>query len=221
MALDFTKWFEKYKMLVSEADQAFKRVEKDYSDCVRCQINCCDCCYAFFELFLIESVYVNYHFNMLIKRKERREVLRRAEKADIRILQIKKRLHLIDAIEVKDRGAVMFELAEERVRCPFLNDGDLCILYHHRPITCRLYGIPTAIGGVGHTCGKSGFQTGVTYPTVNLDLIHNRLFKLSKDLLKGVGSLYLEKSSILVPLSTALRTTYNHLILGFKCSLRI
>ncbi len=214
MALDFTKWFEKYKMLVSEADQAFKRVEKDYSDCVRCRINCCDCCCAFFELFLIESVYLNYHFNMLIKRKERREVLRKAEKADIRILQIKKKLHLIDAAEVKDRRAVMFGLAEERIRCPLLNDGSLCILYHHRPITCRLYGIPTAIGGVGHTCGKSGFQKGVTYPTVNLDLIHNRLFELSKDLLRGVGSLYLEKSSILVPLSTALRTTYDQSYFG-------
>jgi len=214
MALDFTKWFEKYKKLVLEADQAFKRVEEDYSDCVRCRINCCDCCYAFFELFLIESVYLNYHFNMLIKRRERRVVLRRAEKADIRILHIKKRLNLIDATEVKDKGAVMFGLAEERVRCPLLNDRGLCILYPYRPITCRLYGIPTAIGGVGHTCGKSGFQKGVRYPTINLDLIHNRLFELSKDLLRGVGSLSLEKSSILVPVSTALKVTYDQSYFG-------
>jgi len=151
---------------------------------------------------------------MLIKRRERRVVLRRAEKADIRILHIKKRLNLIDATEVKDKGAVMFGLAEERVRCPLLNDRGLCILYPYRPITCRLYGIPTAIGGVGHTCGKSGFQKGVRYPTINLDLIHNRLFELSKDLLRGVGSLSLEKSSILVPVSTALKVTYDQSYFG-------
>jgi Fe-S-cluster containining protein len=65
-----------------------------------------------------------------------------------------------DFKEGKDETAIFEKMAEERVRCPMLNDSDQCDIYEFRPITCRLYGIPTAIGGKGHTCGLSGFAKG-------------------------------------------------------------
>ncbi|MDI6789117.1 MAG: YkgJ family cysteine cluster protein [Thermodesulfobacteriota bacterium] len=161
-------------MLLSEIGSVFHRVRETHSDCVRCQVGCTDCCYAVFELFPIEAAYLSYHFQQHLKRKERREVLRRAEKALLEIARVKE--------GIKDKESEVLQMAEARIRCPLLSDQGRCLLYEYRPITCRLYGIPTAIRGAGHTCGKSGFEKGTVYPTVNLDLIHEKLFTLSVEL---------------------------------------
>ena len=91
---------------------------------------------------------------------------------------------------------------------------DLCELYECRPLTCRFYGIPTAIGGQGHTCGLSGFQPGETYPTVNLDVINARLQEISAELVRDLKSRFVKLADMLVPVSTALLTEYDEVYLG-------
>ena len=101
------------------------------------------------------------------------------------------------------------EIAAERVRCPLLNDDDMCDLYEYRPITCRLYGMPTSIGGIGHTCGKSGFVEGKPYPTVNLDVIQKRLYEISAEFVSRIKTKYVKMADMLVPLSMAILTDYD------------
>ena len=108
------------------------------------------------------------------------------------------------------------EMALERVRCPLLNKDEKCDLYEHRPITCRFYGLPTSIGGISHTCGQSGFVEGEKYPTVKLDIIHNKLYDISNEFVKEIKSKYVKMADILVPLSMALLTDYNEEYLGLK-----
>ncbi|MDY6990143.1 MAG: YkgJ family cysteine cluster protein, partial [Thermodesulfobacteriota bacterium] len=112
-----------------------------------------------------------------------------------------------------DRGKppeeVFHQLSQERVQCPLLNDEKVCDLYVRRPITCRVYGIPTSIGGMAHICGKSGFKKGTAYPTVNLDTMNDRLFELSQELLKEIGSTRSRLHMGLVPVSAALMTDYD------------
>lgn len=198
MIADLNRLFQKYERLLSDGDSVFKWVQERHAHCVRCRINCTDCCHAVFELFPIEAVHLNYHFNQRLKRRERREVMWRAGKAFLEMSRIK---------EVsKDRKSEVFQMAEARVRCPILSDEGHCLLYEYRPITCRLYGIPTAIHGMGHTCGKSGFKKGTVYPTVNLDLIHERLFTLSVELLGAHDYREAcEEARKLVPVSIALK----------------
>lgn len=178
---------------MSEVDSVFKRVQTTHGDFVRCRVNCTDCCHAVFELFPIEAVYLHQHFNQCLKRNERREILRRAEKSFLEMVKIKE--------APRDGKSELLQIAEARIRCPLLSGEGRCFLYEYRPITCRLYGIPTAIRGVGHTCPKSGFEKGVIYPTVNLDLIHERLFALSVELMGPSG----EAARKLVPVSLALK----------------
>jgi Fe-S-cluster containining protein len=207
--LDFSKTFEKYEALVAQADKVFTAVQDAHPDCVRCEIHCCDCCYAVFDLTLIESVYMNYHFNRSLTRRERRPILRRAERADRKFYQIKHKLQKMYIGHGKTPDEVLLQLAHERVPCPLLNDEKLCDLYARRPITCRVYGIPTSIGGKAHICGESGFKEGTAYPTVNLDNMNDRLIELSKDLLKEIGSKTAKMHMSLVPVSTALMDTYD------------
>jgi Fe-S-cluster containining protein len=97
-----------------------------------------------------------------------------------------------------------------------LNDAQMCEIYEFRPLTCKLYGIPTAIGGQGHTCGLSAFVKGEKYPTANLDKIQNRLLQLSAELAVAIRSKYRRMGEMLVPLSMALATDYDDEYLGIQ-----
>jgi Fe-S-cluster containining protein len=213
MEIDLTPYFEQYEKLVKAADGAFERVRQAHAECVKCEQQCADCCYALFDLTLIEALYINHKFNEKFKGTEKNQLMERSNRADRRIHQLKRKAY--KALQSgKDEGEILAEMALERVRCPLLNEKDLCELYDHRPITCRFYGIPTAIGGAGHTCGRSGFQTGEQYPTVNLDAVHSKLQEISAALLRDIKSRNIRLADILVPLSMALNTDYDDVYLG-------
>jgi Fe-S-cluster containining protein len=203
MMLDFSQTFEKYETLVAEVDKIFKAMQEGHKECVRCEIGCCDCCHAVFDLTLVESVYLNYHLNRLKSRNDRRFVTKRAEKVDRKYYQIKKRLQKMYINNGMSPEEIFLLLSQERVPCPLLNDENQCDLYDHRPITCRVYGIPTAIEGKAHICNKAKFEEGMAYPTINLDKINDRLFELSMELLQEVRAKNLKLHMSLVPPSAS------------------
>ena len=213
MTFDLTPYFKKYEELVSKADDAFERVKQAYAGCVKCEEKCADCCFAVFDLTLIEALYINHKFNEKVKGSEKAELLEKANRADRRVHKLKRKAYK-DLQAGKGEDEVLAELARERVRCPLLNEADLCDLYDNRPLTCRFYGIPTAIGGKGHTCGKSGSEKGHLYPPVNLDAVNSQLQQISAELIRDLKSRYLKLSDMLVPLSMALITTYDDDYLG-------
>lgn len=215
MDFDFTPYFEKYEKLVAASDEAFNRVKNAHADCVKCAEGCSDCCLAIFDLTLIEALYINHRFKQAFDLPARDDLLEKANRADRQIAKIKRRAH--EQLKAgKPEGEILADLARERVHCPLLNTRNLCDLYEYRPLTCRFYGIPTAIGGAGHTCGKSGFKSGETYPTVNLDTIHARLQEISAELVRDLKSRFVGLADILVPLSFALINDYDEVYLGLK-----
>ena len=215
MEIIFEPFFKKYEELVKAADDVFERVSKEHSECVKCKIECSDCCHAIFDLTLIEAIYINHKFKEKIKDNGREVIINKANDIDRQIHKIKRKA--VKELEAgRDEDEMLAMLAGERVRCPFLNSKDSCDLYEYRPITCRFYGIPTSIGGVGHTCGKSGFIEGEKYPTVNLDIIHGRLQQISADFVKEIRTEYIKLVDMLVPLSMALLTVYDEEYLGIK-----
>jgi Fe-S-cluster containining protein len=213
MDFDFSPYFKKYEQLVAAADKAFERVSNAFEECVKCRPSCADCCFALFDLTLIEALYINHKFNEMFKGGGRSEVLEKANRADRRIHRLKRNAFK-SLQEGKDEAEVLAELSLERVRCPMLNEKDLCEMYDFRPITCRVYGIPFAIGDSGHTCGLSEFEPGNEYPTVNLSNITARLQEISAELLRDLKSRNIRLADLLVPLSMALITDYDDLYMG-------
>lgn len=215
MDIDFKPYFDKYKEIVYAADAIFDRIKGQYPDGVTCQIGCSDCCYALFDLTLIEAMYINHRFNELFQGKEREQILEKANEADRQTYKIKRSAY--KKVENNaDEQEVLAELSEKRVRCPLLNDNDMCAMYAERPVTCRIYGLPTSIGGKGYTCGKSGFEPGEKYPTVNIDVITDKLYRISNDMVKAIRSRHIKMGDILAPLSMALLTDYNESYLGIS-----
>jgi len=213
MNFDFAPYFKKYEELVAKSDEAFERVRTAYAECVKCEEACADCCHALFDLTLIEALYINYKFNEKIESSEKAELLEKANRADRRVHKLKQKAHR-DLQAGKSEEEILAGLAQERVRCPLLNEAELCDLYDNRPLTCRFYGIPTAIAGAGHTCGKSAFEKGEQYPTVNLDVVNSQLQRISMELIRDLKSRYAKLSDLLVPLSMALLTIYGDAYLG-------
>ncbi|GBF35693.1 glutamate synthase large chain [Desulfocucumis palustris] len=199
--------FQAYESLVAKAESSFQGMEKEYGDCIKCKIQCSDCCHSIFGLFSIESAYLSHHFSRL-DRKLRREILSRCEKTDRELLELEKRLKEAHG---EDQQALLSAIARERVRCPLLNDENKCSMYQHRPITCRVYGMPTVIGGKMHACWKAGFERGKQYPAFDLDGMYRELYGLSKEFLARAGNMDEERASLLLSVSKSVSTPLEEL----------
>lgn len=213
MDFDLKPYFDKYEQLVAAADKAFERVRNAFEECVKCKEACSDCCFALFDLTLIEALYINHRFKQKFKGGEKAELTEKANRADRRIHRIKRKAFQ-ELKAGKDQAQILAEMALERVRCPLLSEKELCEMYDFRPITCRVYGIPFAIAGKGHTCGLSGFEAGNEYPTVELDKVLARLQEISAELLRDMQSRHIRLADMLVPLSMALISDYDDEYMG-------
>ena len=180
--MDFSYLLEPYDDLLAKADQGFQRMEKEFAECVKCEPHCADCCHAVFGIFLIEAVFLKHDFDRLSEDK-RMAALKRADEAARELDVLERTLREFEG----DPQMRAYSMARARIRCPLLDDDNACILYAQRPITCRVYGIPTMIQGVPRVCGKAGFKKDQSYPTFNIDGAHQELHNLSKLLLERAG----------------------------------
>lgn len=199
--------FERYGALIAEADRAFQEVQEAHGPAVNCRRGCADCCHAVFGLFPIEAVHLRSRFERL-DRKTRRAALSRGKKSEEKIEGIRKRLKPAHGGE----EAASEALARERVRCPLLDEGDRCILYPWRPLTCRVYGIPTFIQGKPHVCAQGGFKRGESYPFFDLDQAYRELYGLSKELFRGAGRADLEEAGLMIAVPVVIKTEIRDLV---------
>ncbi len=206
--------FSKYADYARKADILFKTIQERYPASVRCRIRCCDCCHAVFGVLPIEAAFINYHFKRL-ERKMRRDILRRAEKAEEELLRAKDTLR---AFEDKPDMKV-YGLGKQRVRCPFLSPKEECIFYENRPIICRVYGVPYSLKQGkkerSYVCQFSGFEEKASYPSVKLDTIYGELVKLSTQLYAGEGFLNpAAKATLMLPIARILRMSLEDIVKG-------
>ncbi|UZP66348.1 YkgJ family cysteine cluster protein [Desulfovibrio mangrovi] len=218
MLPDFSDIFARYEALVAEVDAVFAKVAEQHPQCVTCEKGCSDCCHALFDLSLVEAMYLNKQFKSQFGDGEARSnIITRANEADRKSYKMKRQAYR-DSQAGVDTQTILENMARERLRCPLLGTEDSCELYQNRPITCRLYGIPTAIGGKAHTCGKAAFEKGTPYPTVHMDRIQDRLIAMSQEIAERVQSKFSELSGVFVPVSMALLTVYDEQYLGVRAA---
>jgi Fe-S-cluster containining protein len=213
MALDLKEHFVKYEALVQMVDGIFDRVKNEYPKEVFCREKCSDCCYAIFDLTLIEALYLNDKFLNTFSGKAKNDLFEIADKTDRVLVKMKRKAYK----EVKngaDQLEIVAKMSQERIRCPLLGEDNLCVMYEHRPITCRIYGIPTSTAGTSHICGRTNFKQGDAYPTLNMDKIYAQLQLLSVQLIKDINSEKIRMHEILIPVSMAMVTQFNEEYLG-------
>jgi len=193
--------FRNYEFLVDQADKAFHDLAKQYPQEVKCQLRCCDCCHAVFGLFLIEAAYIKGHFDRLEPHLIR-EALSRCTDAERALRRLEVKLQRYE----DDPEAQAYIFASERIRCPLLSEQGQCIIYEHRPITCRVYGIPTRVQGKTRVCARSGFETGKSYRGFDLDGTYQQLFLLSREFLAERKGADPQKAGLLLSVPKVLTT---------------
>ena len=205
--------FTRYELLCAEADKLFEQVRRLYPDCVTCSVGCSDCCHAMFDLSLVEALYLNQKFRQAIAfGPQHSEIVNAAGDSDRLATRIKRGLYR--TAKDGNPSQVMADAARTRIRCPLLDTEERCRLYEYRPVTCRLYGVPAAIAGEAHVCGKSAFSKGQSYPTVALEKMQDRLAALSQETAQTLGTRFKKLHLVYVPVSMALLTRYDANYLG-------
>jgi Fe-S-cluster containining protein len=205
--------FSRYESTARKADYLFKTIQEKYPLSVKCTIRCADCCHAVFGILPIEAAYLHSSLRS-VDRKIRRDVLRRAEKAETEMLKVK------DALRVFDDNPKMkvYGIGKQRVRCPLLTDKKECVLYDKRPTICRVYGVPYVLKKKkkdhSYVCGLSGFQEKATYATVKLDNLYHELFMLSQELFVTTKAIHPDRANLMVPISRILRMPFEKIMQG-------
>ena len=213
VSIAYKESFEKYETYVHVIDSLFSKIKDEYGACVNCKPGCDDCCYALFDLTLIEAMYINHHFNQRFHGDKKVKLLEKAGVVDRKIHKLKKSAYQ-QLKHGQDEINILGEMAMERIRCPLLNDNNECELYDKRPITCRLYGIPTSSYGTSHICGKSAFEKGAKYPTINMEKVYEQLYHFSLELSIQIKTKYSKLPEMMIPMSMALITEFNDEYLG-------
>lgn len=213
--MDFKEHFVKYEALVSIIDGIFEKVKSEYPKEVFCREKCCDCCYAIFDIPIIEAVYLNQKFKEKFSGTEKSRLIDQAANIDRALFKMKRDAHKA-VKEGGDELEVLATMSQERIRCPLLGEDNLCSLYESRPITCRIYGIPTATAGKSHICGRTNFEQGGKYPTLNMDKLYGQLQLISAEMTAAVNATNVKACELLIPVSMALITDFNEEFFGVE-----
>ncbi len=133
---------DRYGSLLGEVDQWFDACLSRHPESIACHHGCSECCRGLFDITLLDALYLKRGFDLLAPS------VRQAaqEKAALRLAVLAgawpdyKRPWTLNHIPEELWDAMMPE--EDETPCPLLSDAGACLVYAHRPMTCRLNGIP-------------------------------------------------------------------------------
>jgi len=137
---------DSYRKILDRADSFFDHVARRLPDQLECRRGCTMCCHGLFEIGTADVSLVADGIRSLDP-AVRTEVVRRSR-------------HLVDSLgqpNLRDcspeEKSTFFDRAES-VPCPALDDTGSCLIYEHRPIVCRTFGLPLREGSsyLGQEC---------------------------------------------------------------------
>lgn len=131
-----------YGSLLSQVDRWFAGCVERHPDQIACVRGCGDCCCSLFDITLLDAWLLKAGFDRLPD-ELRRPVIARAE---ARLAELRghwsdfSEPYLLNLRPEEEWSALMSD--EDETPCPLLSDSGTCLVYDHRPMTCRLHGLP-------------------------------------------------------------------------------
>ena len=125
---------ETYTSILARADDFFRSVAAAQPENLQCGKGCSLCCYGLFEIGsgdvpLIAEGLAKMHparRRMIVRRAQ--EILTKSSHPDLR--------------ECSPAEKDSFFARTESTPCPNLNERGECLIYEHRPLVCRTFGLP-------------------------------------------------------------------------------
>jgi Fe-S-cluster containining protein len=133
---------DRYGSLLREVDDWFAGCLERHERLITCNRGCSSCCRGLFDITLLDALYLRLGFDQLPDAVQRSVRL----KARTRLDELTGRWPgfsapwILNRIPETEWDAMMPE--EDETPCPLLSEEGHCLVYDHRPMTCRLNGIP-------------------------------------------------------------------------------
>ncbi|MSN26228.1 MAG: YkgJ family cysteine cluster protein [Geobacter sp.] len=137
-----TELLERYGSLLREVDAWFQACSKLYPDQIRCQSGCSSCCRGLFDITLLDAFYLKYGFDQLSIFQQTDITADASRRLNALSAQFPAFVEpwVLNVIPEDEWEELMPE--EDETPCLLLSESGECLLYEHRPMTCRLNGIP-------------------------------------------------------------------------------
>jgi len=131
-----------YGTLLEEVDQWFEACVARHPDAIACHHGCSECCRGLFDITLLDALYLKKGFDLLPAAVQQAVQVKAAGRLDYLTTHWPDftRPWLLNHIPEEQWDTMMPE--EDETPCPLLSDQGACLVYAHRPMTCRLNGIP-------------------------------------------------------------------------------
>ena len=135
-----------YRDILRSADQHFAETLEDQPQNLSCRLGCTLCCYGLFEIGAADVAMIADGLAALDP-DTRKAVVERAE----RMMHDTAHPNLREASD-RDKGAFFRRTSE--LPCPALGAAGDCLIYSHRPLVCRTFGLPIRDGAtyLGEEC---------------------------------------------------------------------
>jgi Fe-S-cluster containining protein len=132
----------RYGELLHEVDTWFQECSRHYPSKIACHSGCSSCCRGLFDITLLDALYLKQGMDTLARPLRKRI----SRKADKRLEHISLQYSIfvepwiLNTIPEAEWDPLMPE--EDETPCLLLDSAGRCLVYDHRPMTCRLNGIP-------------------------------------------------------------------------------
>lgn len=131
-----------YQELLEEVDGWFQRSLEQFPDRISCKKGCSLCCRGLFDITLLDALLLQQGFKSL-QQQEQERVMQRTECVINTVRQIWPDFSAPWLLNSYPEGQHSLAMPEEdETPCVLLDDDGFCLVYAHRPMTCRLNGIP-------------------------------------------------------------------------------
>lgn len=127
-----------YRDILERADRHFAEVMKTQPQNLQCSAGCSLCCYGLFEIGSGDVPVIAEGLEQL-PRPRRTMIIRRA-------LEIVEKSQHPNLRECSPEEKEAFFDRTQATPCPNLDDAGLCMMYEHRPLVCRTFGLPLREG---------------------------------------------------------------------------
>ncbi len=130
-----------YQQLLEELDTWFADCVSQFPEQLECAKGCSACCRGLFEISLLDAALLQEGFAQL-SNSTRKSALK---KASTRLASLQQQWPQFVAPYILNRlpHNDWEEMPEDDpTPCPLLSDNGTCLVYQHRPMLCRLHGLP-------------------------------------------------------------------------------
>ena len=133
---------QQYGQLLASVDAWFNRSISLATAGIACKEGCSGCCRGLFDITLLDACYLKQGFDRLDKVVQGRVL----EKVSGRLAGARSvwpefaSPYILNYRPDEEWGMLMPE--EDETPCVLLGEDGRCLVYDHRPMTCRLHGLP-------------------------------------------------------------------------------